>query len=85
MDRIIEEGSNMITIIEVTLGEEILEGYRGQNFRGGYRGNHRKEDFGRGRSICRERLYSNNFRRNDQSSSRSRSGLRASTNTDQMF
>ena len=27
-DRIIEEGHNMITIIEMTLGEEILEGHK---------------------------------------------------------
>ena len=28
MDRIIKEGHNMFTIIEVTLGEEILEEYK---------------------------------------------------------
>ena len=42
-DGITEEGHNMIKIIEMTLGEEILEEskiIRGQNFKGGYRGNY---------------------------------------------
>ena len=38
------------------------------------------KNIGRGRSRSRERQYSGNFRRNEQSSSRSRSGLKASTN-----
>ena len=49
------------------------------------RGNYRNENFGRSRSRSRERQYSGNFRRNDtSSSSRSRSGLRASTNKDRV-
>ena len=60
-----------------------MQNYRGQKFRGRYRGNCRNDDFGRGKSRSRERQYSNNFRRNDQSSgSRSRSHSRASTNRD---
>ena len=58
-----------------------MQNYIGQNFTGGYRGNYQNDDFGRGRCRSGERQYSNNFRRNDQSSSRRpRSGLRASTN-----
>ena len=87
-DRIIEEGHSMLTIIEMIIGEEIFRGmqkYRGQNFKGGYRGNCRNDNFGRGRSSSRERQYSGNFRQNDRSSSnRSRSGLRASTNGDRI-
>ena len=48
-DRIMEEGHKMITIIEVTLEDEISEeckNYGGQNFRGGDRGNYKNEDFG---------------------------------------
>ena len=33
-----------------------MQSYRGQNFRGGYRGNLRNDNFGRGRSRPRERL-----------------------------
>ena len=88
VDRIIEEGHNMLTIIEMTLGEEIVgrtQNYRGKNFRGVYRGNYRDDDFGTGRSRSRERQYLNNFRRNDQSSSsRLRSGLRVSINRDRI-
>ena len=54
--------------------------YRGQNFGGGYRGSFRNDNFGRGRSRSRESQYSGNFRRNEQSSSRSRSGSRTCTN-----
>ena len=56
-----------------------MQNYTGQNFRGGFRGNSRNDNFGRGRSRSRGRQYSGNFRRNDRSSSRSRSGSRAST------
>ena len=57
-----------------------MENYIGQNFRGGYRGNFRNDNFDRGRSRSRERQYSDSFIRNEQSSSRSRSGSRASAN-----
>ena len=83
MDKIMDEDHNMIIIIE----EGNFRGsqnYRALNFRGGYRGNYRNEDFGRGRSRSRKREYSSNFRRNDQSSIRSRSGLRASTHRDRI-
>ena len=50
--------------------------YGGQCCRGGHRGNFKNDSFGIGRSRSRERQYSSNFRRNDQSSSsRSRSDL----------
>ena len=58
MDKSLEEGCSVIRIIEVILGKAILEGmqnYWGQNFRGGYRGNFRNDNFGRGRSRSRER------------------------------
>ena len=58
--------------------------YRGQNFRGGYRGNFRNDNFGKGRCRSTERKYSINFRRNYRSSSRSKSGSRASTNRDRI-
>ena len=59
------------------------QNYRSKYFGGGYRGNYRNDNFGRGRSRSRERQYSGNFRRKERSSSsRSRSGLRASTNGD---
>ena len=61
-----------------------MQDYRGQNFTDRYRVNYITEDFGRGRSRSRKRQYSCNFRRNDQSSSWSRSGLRASTNRDRI-
>ena len=41
-----------------------MQNYRDQNFRGGYRGNYRSEDFEGGRSRSRERQYSSNFRKN---------------------
>ena len=60
-----------------------MQNYRGQNFRDGYRRNYINDNFGRGRSTSRDRQYSGNFSRNDiSSSSRSRSGSRASTNSD---
>ena len=70
----------------MTLGETLeMKNYRGQNFTGGYRSNNRNENFGRGRSRSREIQYSGNFSRNDRNStSRSRSGLRASTNRDRI-
>ena len=48
VDRIIEEGCNMLITIEMTSGEEIL----GEHYRGGYRSNYRNYSFekGRGRS-----------------------------------
>ena len=58
--------------------------YKGQNFRGGYRGSLRNSTFDRGRRRLRERQFLGNFRRNDTSSSRSRSGSRASTNKDRI-
>ena len=62
-----------------------MKNYRGQIFRGGYRRNYRNDNFGRGRSRSRERKCSDNIRRNDRSSStRSRSGPRASTNRDRI-
>ena len=65
-------------IIEEIVSE--IHKIRGQNFRGGYGNNYRNDNFGRGRSRFRDRQYSDNIRRNDRSSSRSRSGIRASTN-----
>ena len=57
------------------------QNYRVQNYRGGYRANCKNDNFGRGRSRSRERQCSGNFKRNYKSSnSRSRSGLRTSTN-----
>ena len=61
-----------------------VQNYKSHNFRGGYRGSSRNDNFGRGRSMSRERLYSGNFRRNDRSSSRLRSGSRASNNRDRI-
>ena len=60
------------------------QNYRGKNFRGGYSGSFRNDNFQRGSSRSRERQYSVNFRRNDRNSSRSRSSLRASTNRDRI-
>ena len=54
------------------------------NFRGGYKGIIKNDNLGRGRSRSRERQYLGNFRRNERKSSRSRSGLRASTNRDRI-
>ena len=34
-----------------------MQNYGGQNFRGGYKGNYQNEDFGRGRSRSRERVF----------------------------
>ena len=48
-----------------------MQNYIGQNFRGGYRGNFRNENFGRSRRRSRGKQYSGNFRRNEQSNSRS--------------
>ena len=56
------------------------QNYRGQTFRGGYRGSLRNSNFDRGR--FRERQHSGNFRRNDRSSSRSRLDSRTGTNRD---
>ena len=57
-----------------------MKNYRSQNFRGRYRGNVSNNNFGIGRFRSRERQYSGNFRRNEQSGSRSRSSSRARTN-----
>ena len=55
--------------------------YGGQNYRGGYRRNYWHVNYKIGRSRSRKRQYSESTRRNDRSSSsRSRSGPRASTN-----
>ena len=84
MDKITEEGHNMIKIIEVILGKEILEECKiieDKKVRVGYRGNFKNNNFGRGRSRSRERQYSGNCRRNYRSSSRLRSGSRASTHS----
>ena len=59
-----------------------MQNYRGQRLRDGYRCNFKIDNFGRGRS--REGQYSGNFRRNEKSNSRSRSGLRVSTNRDRI-
>ena len=62
-----------------------MHNYRSQNFKGGYIGNYRNDNFGIGRSRSRERQFSGSVRRNDRSSSiRSRSGLRARTNRDRI-
>ena len=70
MDRIIEEGGNKVT--EVKISEVDIEV------------TNRNEDFGRSRISSGERQYSSNFRKNNQSSCRSRSGLRASTYRDRI-
>ena len=69
---LIQECCNVVTIIEVTLWEEILGEYK------------IIEAFQRGRSRSGGTQYSGNFRRNEQSSSRSISDLRASTNRDRI-
>ena len=62
-----------------------MQNCRSQHFSAGYRSNYRNDNFGRGRSRSREGQYSGNLRRNDRSSSsRSTSGLRASTNRDKV-
>ena len=61
-----------------------MQNYRGQRFRGGYKGSFSYHNFGRGTSRSRERQSSGHFRRNDRSSSRSRSGSRVSTNIDRI-
>ena len=48
--------------------------FRGKNFRGGYRRNYRNNNFGRDKSRSRDGQCLDNIRRNDRSSSRSRSG-----------
>ena len=57
---------------------------RGQNYRGRYRRNYRNDNYDRGRSRSRDIKYSDNTSRHDRSSSRSRSGSRASTNRDRI-
>ena len=60
-----------------------MQNYRGQNLIGGYEGNYCNDKFGRGISRSRGRQYSGYFRWNNRSS-RSGSGLRASTNKDRI-
>ena len=63
----------------------VTQNYRGQNYRGGYRGNYSNDNFRRGRGRSRERQYLGNFRRNNRNnSSRSRSGLRARSKRDRI-
>ena len=87
MDRIIEEDNDMLIITEMDFRRDNfrdMQGYRGQNVRGGYRKNYRNVNFGRCRSRSRERQYSGNSNSSDRSSNRLRSGLRASTNRDRI-
>ena len=83
MDKIIGVDHNMSIIMNDFRRDNFrdMQNYRGQNYRGGYRRNYKNDNFGRGRSKSRDRQYSGNFSKNDRiSSSRSRSGSRASTN-----
>ena len=85
MDKTIEEGHSMIKIIRGDSWKVNFRGmqkYSGQNFRGGYRGNLRNNSFGRDRNRSRDRQDLGNFKRNERSSSRLRSGWEASTNRD---
>ena len=85
IDKIIEKGLSMFKIIEILAGNfRETQNYRGQNFRGRYRGSFRNSNFDRGRSRSRERQFLGNFRINNRSSSRSRSGSRANTNRDRI-
>ena len=87
MDKIVEEESQHHQNYRGEFREANFRGmqnYRGQNFRGGYRGNFRDDNLGRGRRRSRERQYSDNFKRNERSSSRSRSDSRVSTNRDRI-
>ena len=87
MGKIKEEDCVTLIIIEVTRRDNFrdMQNCTGQNFRGGDRRNYRNGNFRRGRSRARDRQYSNNFRRNDRSSSsRSGSGSRTSTNRDRI-
>ena len=85
--RIIGEDHIMSIIIEMTLEETMLEKCKitkvkstAVDIEGIIEVN-----FGRGRSRCRDRQYSGYFSRSDRSSSsRSRSGLRPSTNRDRI-
>ena len=86
MGRIIEEGHNMLIIIEMTLGEAILEECKIIEVKISEVDREvtikmitleKEEDLG-------ERKYWSNFRRNDQSSSKSRSDSRASTNRERI-
>ena len=62
------------------------QNFRRQHNRGGYRGNYKNENYEGGRSRSRERSHSDNFKRNNRSSSNSRlrSGSRVSTNRDKI-
>ena len=57
----------------------------GQNYKGGYRGSYRNDNYDRDRCRSRERQCQSNTRKKDRSnSSRSRSGPRVSTNRDRI-
>ena len=86
MDKITEEGYNMIKFIEVILGKEILEEHKIIEVRilqEDIDHNFRSDNYERSRRY-RKGQYSGHFRRNDRSSSRSRSGSRVSTNRDRI-
>ena len=81
MDRVIEEGHNMLIIIEMTLGEGILGKCKIMKvsiIEVDIEATIEMTALEGGKSRSKERQYSSNYGRNDQSSSsRSRSGLRA--------
>ena len=87
-DRIIEEGHNMLIIIQMTLGEEILEEHEITEIKileVNIEVIIEMTTLEEGRSRSREKQYLGNFRRNDRSSSsRSRSGLRTTGNKDRI-
>ena len=81
MDKIIEEDCIMSLIIEMTIGETILEMCKITEVKISEIDADRitqNDNFGRGRRRSRDRHYSDNIKRNDRSSSRSRSGSRVS-------
>ena len=86
--RIIGEDHIMSIIIEMTLEETTLEKCKITEVKileVDIEGIIKENNFGRGRSRSRDSQYSGNFSRNDRSSSsRSRSGLRNSTNRDRI-
>ena len=86
MDKAIEEDCFPLIITEVILDEIILEKHEitENKIIGGYGSHYRNDNSGRGRNRSRDRKYLDNIRRNDKSSNRSRSGLRASTNRDRI-
>ena len=85
MDKIIEEDPHYVNNNRNDYRRDNFRhmlNYKGQNFIGGYRRNYRNDNFERGRSRSSDRQYLDIIRRNDRSSSRSRSDSRASTNRD---